>query len=673
VSICAELSDALDTLHAADIVHGAINPYTVWVNDRERVPSAPWVTLRGFGTAGMLARRASAEQHDQPPADLLYIAPEQIRRHEVTARVDQYALACMVVHCLTGAPPFERSTVNGLVGAHLFAAPSGADGQWDDLPPHIISAVQRAMSKEAVDRFALCDGFATAIGGTRQRSWTWMIEDALAQQIDDPSVEASASEPAPSTDQPTGPVPLALGHDDTPSPVADATNGTVKAGAGGGARPTAASIHEDVTARVFAEVDWLPGGSNTQTGRITPPEPLPRLSLKSPTPSPAPARKSGNLLRWLVIVVASLVATTLAVMLLSRTTDQRSGSTQQDIAQPPPPDVPPVAHPDWQQAVEAQPVTNLYNTSAAIISSAGDVVSSIEPATGETRWQAATGTPVVEVTAIGDVVVARSAETLYGFDLRTGRELWNSVDEPIAPTALAAGTSSLYVVTPRDSTTMSVHALAPATGKVEWTINDLKATAPQTSAVFDRTRVGEQMLYVLNGSQLHAIDTSHKRVRWDTTLERPEIGSLMAIAKAIMVINTDGQICRYGMQSGDAVWTRCATLGSATGARAVVRTGHARVLVRSAHEVAAVDFTSGVPHWRVADPNGFQDPFAANSDTAFVVHADGRIEAIDHQRGVERWRSEPLGDITAMTASDDGVYVATAGGELIRFVTTPGP
>jgi PQQ-like domain len=147
----------------------------------------------------------------------------------------------------------------------------------------------------------------------------------------------------------------------------------------------------------------------------------------------------------------------------------------------------------------------------------------------------------------------------------------------------------------------------------------------------------------------------------------------MAVAKAIVVISADGQICRYGMQSGDEVWTRCATLGSAPGARAVVRTGHARVLVRSAREVAAVDFTSGVPHWRVADETGFQDPFAANSETAFVVHADGRVEAIDHQRGVERWRSEPLGDITAMAASADGVYVATAGGELIRFVTTPTP
>jgi serine/threonine-protein kinase len=112
LSVCSELADALDILHAADVVHGALNPHTVWINDRERAPSAPWVTLRGFGTNPLMSRRAALDRVEPPPGDLYYVAPEQIRREELTGRVDQYALACMVVHCLTGAPPFERATVN---------------------------------------------------------------------------------------------------------------------------------------------------------------------------------------------------------------------------------------------------------------------------------------------------------------------------------------------------------------------------------------------------------------------------------------------------------------------------------------------------------------------------------------------------------------------------------
>lgn len=56
---------------------------------------------------------------------------------------------------------------------------------------------------------------------------------------------------------------------------------------------------------------------------------------------------------------------------------------------------------------------------------------------------------------------------------------------------------------------------------------------------------------------------------------------------------------------------------------------------------------------------------------AFVAHADGGIEAIDHQAGVERWRARPLGDVTAMAADDDAVYVATADGRLVRFDAAP--
>ncbi|HSK96375.1 MAG TPA: serine/threonine-protein kinase, partial [Euzebyales bacterium] len=179
LAICSELADTLDTLHTADVVHGAVNPHTVWINDRSRAPSAPRLTLRGFGTNPLLSQRVSVDRPDPPPADLLYVAPEQIRRGEVSGRVDQYALACMAVHCLTGTPPFERATVNALLGAHLFAAPRP-----EGLPPHVSAAVQRALAKDPADRFPLCNALATAIGGDADRSWNWMIEEALDVEIE---------------------------------------------------------------------------------------------------------------------------------------------------------------------------------------------------------------------------------------------------------------------------------------------------------------------------------------------------------------------------------------------------------------------------------------------------------------------------------------------------------
>jgi outer membrane protein assembly factor BamB len=701
LAVCSELADALDILHAADVVHGALNPYTVWINDRERAPSAPWVTLRGFGTTPLLSQRASSERVDPPPADLYYVAPEQIRRDEVTGRADQYALGCMVVHCLTGAPPFERSTVNALIGAHLFAAPRATDGRWDALPPYVVAAVQRAMAKDPADRFALCDAFAIAIGGNRQRSWSWMIADALDQSPD--------GEPPDSAD--TGYV-AALDWEGDTAASQTFTNDE---------RERSREMYDDVTIRTLAEADWLPGGSTepafTQrpavterpaftehndiaepaaaghatpadpaaTARITPTRPaaprratptmpaaaerrapadsLPRFSLEAATTR----RVDPQLLRWLVILAASIIILMALLLLQARSADRPATESRQDAQHAPEPAVPPPQiSPAWQRTT-TKPITTMIHTDESVVSAAGDVISVMDAATGKPRWQAAIGDEVVEIAALEHVVVVRTGDALHGLDERTGHALWNT-DDPIARSALAVGHTSLYAVAvDGETSSLSLRALAPATGEVQWAIDGLAAAGPDTSAVYDRSRIGEQMLYLLSGSRLHAVDTSARRVRWQTTLEQPEVGSLTAIAKAIVVINAKGEICRYGMQDGNEVWTRCATLQGAPGAHAVVHTRHARVLVRSTREIAAVDFTSGVPHWRVTDTTGFQDAFAANTDTAFVVHADGSIEAIDHQRGVERWRSQPLGEVSAMTAGGDAIYVATADRRLLRF------
>lgn len=717
LAICSELADTLDILHAADVIHGAVNPHTVWINDRTRAPSAPRVTLRGFGISPLLFRRVSAERPDPPPADLFYVAPEQIRREEISGRVDQYALACMAVHCLTGEPPFERATVNALLGAHLFAAPRPSSGQWAGLPPHVIDAVQRAMSKDPADRFPLCGSFATAIGGDRQRSWTWMIEEALGAQAGTGALMGNGRRDAPASpdttiwiddaepdaagdDHDAAPAAGSVAEDTAPfNPLTDAvppTAGTRKradedaaprAGSGrssgdmpatplrrdpaDSARPGPLSrrtANREVTIRSLSEADWLPGNSGEpgSTDGVASP---PRLPPVSPVDGDK-SRVDRQVLRWLAVAVATLFMVATIVVLALRAAQeepaQPAAAPQQRADRTP---VEPAVTSVWRQSVTEQEVTTMLVAATAIIGSAGTTVHALQPATGEPHWEAQVADRVVDVTAVDSVVIARTATGLHAFDERTGRQLWDTTDGPIAPTAMAAGRGAVYEVAAGDGV-VQVRALAPVSGEVLWTLDDLAVSGPGTWTVYDHSRLGDQMLYVLAGSRLHAVDTTEQRTRWQTDLDGPKPASLTAMAGAILVIDAQGEICRYGMRDGDRVWTTCATLESGPGANAAVRTRNGRVVVRSANEVAAVDFTSGTSHWRVTDDTGFQDSFAANAELAFVTHADGAIEAIDHQRGVERWRSGPLGEVTAMAADAEAVYVATAAGDVTRMQAT---
>lgn len=639
LAVCSELADALDTLHAADVVHGAVNPYTVWINDRRRAPSAPRVTLRGFGASPLLAQRVAGERLDPPPPDVLYVAPEQLRREELSGRVDQYALACMVVHCLTGAPPFERATVNALVGAHLFAAPRSTEGRWDELTPHVVDAVQRAMAKDPADRFVLCNAFATAIGGDARRSWSWMIEEALNTRGEPVEIDLRGLEQTTSWEDEAGD-----GAETVPPPARERD------------RPDGL----DNALRSLSAVDWLPGArTEADTDeRLAPPPAPPRTPPRTRRGTPL----NPQILRWIAVLCVTMLMVAAMLALLSRDSGQSvvRGEVREERAPPGP------AAPVWQRALGSQPVTVMVATDVSVVGGSGAVLHLVDPVTGAPRWRAAVTGPVTELSAIGGVIVARTAGALHAFDEATGRALWDTSGEPGLPATVATGARELYEVAD-DAGDLLIRARAPRTGRVQWALDDLAAPGGATAAVYDPNRRGGQMLYVLNGSRLYAVDTAARTTRWQTDLVRPEPSSLTAIAGAILVISADGEICRHGMRDGSRVWSECATLERSSGSRAVARTRHGRVIVRSEREVAAVDFTSGTAHWRVSDEAGFQRPFATNTASAFMVHADGSVEAIDHQGGVERWRTAPLGDVSSMAATQDAVYVAAAGGRLMRF------
>ncbi|HEY8866662.1 MAG TPA: serine/threonine-protein kinase, partial [Solirubrobacteraceae bacterium] len=110
--IAAQVGSALDSAHAAGLVHRDVKPANILVEQGHY-----W--LSDFGLTKRLASSTSLTAKQDIVGTTDYLAPEQIDGRPLDGRVDQYALACVVHHCLTGSPPFERSSDIAVIQAHL--------------------------------------------------------------------------------------------------------------------------------------------------------------------------------------------------------------------------------------------------------------------------------------------------------------------------------------------------------------------------------------------------------------------------------------------------------------------------------------------------------------------------------------------------------------------------
>ena len=140
IELCGQVAEALDFAHERGLVHRDVKPSNVLLDAREHV------YLADFGLTKRLAEPRPAEPGLFGTID--YIAPEQIRGEEVDGRADVYSLGCLLCECLTGEPPFRRSTDAAALFAHLEEEPRAPTG--------LESVIPKALAKQPDDRYATC-------------------------------------------------------------------------------------------------------------------------------------------------------------------------------------------------------------------------------------------------------------------------------------------------------------------------------------------------------------------------------------------------------------------------------------------------------------------------------------------------------------------------------------
>jgi serine/threonine-protein kinase len=145
VDICTQVADGLDALHAEGLIHRDVKPGNILLDGEGKA------YITDFGL--MKDREASVlTRPGQALGSMDYMAPEQIRGEEVTAQSDVYALGCVMIECLTGAPPFADRQGMRILWAHLQEDPPDPSAGRDDVPPDVGWAITRALEKEPEKR-----------------------------------------------------------------------------------------------------------------------------------------------------------------------------------------------------------------------------------------------------------------------------------------------------------------------------------------------------------------------------------------------------------------------------------------------------------------------------------------------------------------------------------------
>ncbi len=153
VRLLHEISDALSYAHAHGIVHRDIKPDNVMLSGRH-------AAVTDFG----VAKAVSASAGDRLTTVGIavgtpqYMAPEQaMAEANIDARVDIYALGIMGYEMLTGHAPFEATTAQAILSAHVLEQPKDVREWRPNVPPLLAEALLKCLAKNPADRWQSAD------------------------------------------------------------------------------------------------------------------------------------------------------------------------------------------------------------------------------------------------------------------------------------------------------------------------------------------------------------------------------------------------------------------------------------------------------------------------------------------------------------------------------------
>lgn len=161
--ILLEACDALAAAHEAGVVHRDIKPENIMLEGKSRR-----VQLMDFGISKAID---ASEGSGLTSTGMLvgtphYMSPEQAAGEpNLDHRSDQYSLAVVGFQMITGSLPFDGESTRAVLFQQMVGVPKNLRDLVPDVPASIAFAIDRALAKDAKDRFPSMEEFREAIVG----------------------------------------------------------------------------------------------------------------------------------------------------------------------------------------------------------------------------------------------------------------------------------------------------------------------------------------------------------------------------------------------------------------------------------------------------------------------------------------------------------------------------
>lgn len=162
VEIGRQLLQVLSAAHKKHVLHRDVKPENVFLVRRS--DGSIRLKLLDFGIAKLTEGKSSVDTLDGVTLGTpYYMSPEQCRGEKLSPQADVWSVGAVLFHVFAGHPPFDDDHLGRLLERIVTEHARSLEELRPDLPPRLVSAIDRALEPALGDRWPSAQTMAAAL------------------------------------------------------------------------------------------------------------------------------------------------------------------------------------------------------------------------------------------------------------------------------------------------------------------------------------------------------------------------------------------------------------------------------------------------------------------------------------------------------------------------------